>query len=317
MKIVILDAVTLGTDIDLSIFDKFGTVEIFETTTKEELPSRINDADIVITNKVVFGKKEFEYAKNLKLICIAATGYNNIDIELAKSNNVVVANVRNYSTEAVAQHTFSLILAIENSLLNYIEETRNGNWAKSPVFTMLNHPFNEVYGKTIGIIGYGTIGKRVAEIAKAFGMKVLIGKRKGVEYHDIERVEFDDLLSKADIISIHTPLSENTKNMFSMPEFEKMKRSAILINVARGGIVNENDLYTALKSNLIRAAATDVTELEPIQADNKLVNLKNMYITPHIAWASTESRKRLVEGIAANINEFISGNADSINLAKV
>ncbi len=316
MKIVILDAVTLGEDIDLSIFDKFGKVKVFQTTTEQELPSRIKDVDIVITNKVILGKKEFEYAKNIKLVCIAATGYNNIDIKSAKDNGVVIANVRNYSTEAVAQHTFSLILAIENSLLNYIEETRNGNWSKSPVFTMLNHPFNEIYGKTIGIIGYGTIGKRVAEIAEAFGMRVLIGKRKGVDYNDVERVDFDYLLAESDIISIHTPLSENTRNMFSISEFKKMKTSAILVNVARGGIVNEQDLYVALEQKLIRAAATDVTELEPIQPDNKLIKLKNMYITPHIAWASLESRKRLIEGIASNINDFVSGNADRINLAK-
>ncbi len=181
---------------------------------------------------------------------------------------------------------------------------------------MLNHPFSEISDKTIGIIGYGTIGKRVAEIAKAFGMNVLIGKRKGVEYSDTERVDFDTLLNKSDIISIHTPLSDNTKNMFGMPEFKKMKSSAILINAARGGIVNENDLYEALKKNIIRAAATDVTETEPIKPDNKLVELQNMFITPHIAWASLESRKRLIKGIEANIEAFLSGKIDDINIAK-
>ncbi len=307
MKIKVLDAKTLGNDVDLAGLQKFGDLEIFETTTAAELPERIKDAEIIVTNKVLIGKKEFDYAKNIKLICIAATGYNNIDLESATKHGVIVANVRNYSTESVAQHTFSLILAIENSLVDYVKETRSGNWSKSPVFTMLDYPFNEINGKTIGIIGYGTIGKRVAEIAKAFGMKVLIGKRKNVDYQDIERVEFDELLAESDIINIHTPLSENTRNMFAMSEFEKMKNTAILINAARGGIVNENDLYTALKNGIIRAAATDVTEKEPIEAENKLITLNNMFITPHIAWASLESRKRLIDGIIANINDFISG----------
>ncbi len=307
MNIKILDAQTLGKDIDLSGFKKFGDVKIFDTTTAAELPARIKDAEIVVTNKVVIGGEEFDYAKNLKLICVAATGYNNIDIEAATKNKIIVANVRNYSTEAVAQHTFSLILAIENSLLDYVSETRNGNWSKSPVFTMLKYPFYEINGKTLGIIGYGTIGKRVAEIAKAFGMKVLIGKRRNVDYQDIGRVEFEELLATSDIISIHTPLSENTRNMFTMAEFEKMKKSAILINAARGGIVNENDLYLALKNGVIRASATDVTVNEPIEAENKLINLPNMFVTPHIAWASLESRQRLIDGIITNIDEFVSG----------
>ncbi len=308
MKIVILDALTLGEDVDLSAFYKLGNTEIFSTTNAEELPARIKNADVLVTNKVIIGKKEFDYAENLKLICIAATGYNNINVAEAKEKGITVANVRNYSTESVAQHTFSLILAIENSLLNYVHETRNGNWSKSPVFTMLNYPFYEISGKTIGIVGYGTIGKRVAEIAKAFGMQVLIGKRKNTDYQDIERVDLDILLKKSDIISIHTPLSDNTRNMFTLSELKKMKKTAILINAARGGIVNESDLYIALKEGFIRAAATDVTEQEPIESDNKLINLENMFITPHIAWASLESRQRLIDGIVQNIKDFIKGN---------
>ncbi len=301
-EITILDALTFGPDIDLSIFNQFGKTKVYSTTNQDEVIKRIIDSEVIISNKVKIGKKELAAAPQLKLICVAATGYNNIDIEAAKENGVVVANVKNYSTESVAQHTFSLILALQNSLVDYIGETRNGNWSKSPVFTMLNHPFYEMTGKKLGIIGYGTIGKRVAEIAKAFGMQVLIGKRPGVEYNEKKRVDFDYILTQSDIITIHTPLSDNTLNLFGEKEFKQMKTSAILINTARGGIVNEEDLYKALKNNTIRAAAIDVVENEPINSGSKLPELPNLLITPHMAWASLESRQRLIAGITDNIN---------------
>jgi len=315
MKIVILDDLTLGLDIDLSRFKQFGDLQVFSTTNSNEINDRITTAEIIITNKVVISKNEFLHAPKLKLICVAATGYNNIDLDAAHQNNVVVANVKNYSTESVAQHTFSLILALQNSLIDYIADVRKGEWSKSPVFTMLNHPFNDISGKKIGIIGYGHIGKRVASIAKAFGMEVLIGKRPGIIYNDENRVEFEELLLESDIISIHTPLSDNTKNLFTIEEFKKMKKSAILINVARGGIVNEIDLTLALSTGLIRAAAIDVCEQEPISKENRLNGLTNLLITPHIAWASTESRNRLLEGIENNIKQFILGNIEDMNLA--
>lgn len=316
MLIVLLDALTLGLDSDLSILEKYGELKIYSVTNKNETADRIEFADIVISNKVVLGKEEIAYAKKLKLICVAATGYNNIDLISAKEKGIVVCNVKNYSTESVAQHTFALILALQNSLYENISDVRNGYWAKSPIFTMINHPFNEISGKTIGILGYGTIGKRIAEISNVFGMKVIIGKRPGVLYNDVERVEFSELISVSDIITIHTPLSDNTRNLIGIEEFKKMKKTAILINVARGGIVNEHDLYTALSSKMIKAAAIDVCDQEPIAAGSKLPGLKNLLITPHIAWASVESRKRLLEGIANNIEVFLSGNSDSINLTK-
>jgi glycerate dehydrogenase len=315
MEIVVLDALTLGTDIDLGKLNKFGHVNIYNVTKPEEVSDRIKLAEIVITNKVVFDKEIIENAKNLKLICVAATGYNNIDIRSASKNGIIVTNVRSYSTESVAQHTFSMILALENSLVNYINDTRAGLWGKSEVFTMIIHPFNELNGKKMGIIGYGTIGKRVAEIARAFGMQVLIGKRKGIMYEGQERVDFERLLVESDIISIHAPLSDNTLNMFTFKEFEKMKSSAILINMARGGIVNEDDLYKALNNKTIRAAAIDVAEIEPMSTDNKLLSLNNLLISPHIAWASTQSRNRLIDGIVKNIEKYIDGNGFEINLA--
>lgn len=316
MRIVILDSETFGADIDLSVFQQLGETTIFERTSPVDTIKRITQAEIIITNKVVVGKKEMENSPNLKLICVAATGYNNIDIEAAKEHNIIVTNVRNYSTEAVAQHTFGLILTLQNSILNYVEETRNDNWSKSSMFCMLNHPFYELSGKTIGIIGFGAIGKKVTEIAKAFGMKVLIGKRPNIEYNDTERVSIDKLLSESDIVSIHTPLSENTKNLINIESIKKMKPSALLINVARGGIVNEDDLHFALQSNLIRGAATDVMATEPIEPKHKLITLKNLIITPHMAWASLESRQRLIKGIVSNIECFMEGKGESINLAK-
>ncbi|MEN8119486.1 MAG: D-2-hydroxyacid dehydrogenase [Bacteroidota bacterium] len=308
MQIVLLDAATLGSDINLSLLQEEGELIIHQTTKNTETKERIKNADIIITNKVIIGKIEMDNAKNLKLICVAATGTNNIDIEKAKKRNIVVANVKNYSTEAVAQHTISLILTLQNSLIEFAHESKSGNWSKSPIFTMLNHPFSELKGKKLGIIGYGTIGKRVAELAKVFGMEIIIGKRKGVEYKGNERVYFDTLLEKSDIITVHTPLSDNTRNLFGKEEFKQMKSSAVIINTARGGIINEQDLYSALKNIEIRAAAIDVTEKEPIPSDHPLLSLDNIIITPHIAWTSVESRKKLLEGIIQNIQSFKKGN---------
>ncbi len=308
MNIVLLDAATLGDDLNIKEIEKFGKLTVYQTTSPQESIERINDAEIVITNKVIIGAKEMDKAKKLKLICIAATGMNNIDLEAAKERNIEVKNVKGYSTEAVAQHTLSLILALQNSLLQYAAETRSGNWSISPIFTMLNHPFYELKGKKLGIIGYGTIGKRVAELAKAFGMEILIAKRKGIEYKDDFRTDFETILQKSDVISIHTPLSEQTRNMFTGNEFAKMKKTAIIINTARGGIINENDLFDALKSKTIRAAAIDVTEKEPIPANSPLPELNNLIITPHIAWTSVESRQKLLKGILKNIEDYINKN---------
>ncbi len=315
MKIVVLDALTLGLDIDLSQFIKYGELEIYSTTNKEEVNTRIADAEIIVTNKVIIGRSELLQAPKLKLICVAATGFNIIDLEAAREKSIVVSNVKNYSTDSVAQHTFSLILALQNSLYEYITDVRDGAWSKSPIFTMLNHSFDDIAGKKLGIIGYGTIGKKVESIAVAFGMQVLIGKRPGINYGNENRIEFEVLLKESDIITIHTPLSENTKNLFTHSEFKKMKKSAILINVARGGIVNEEDLAQALSNGIIRAAAIDVCEQEPIAKNNQLLSLKNVLITPHIAWASLNSRIKLLNGIEKNIKSFISGNIKDINLA--
>lgn len=215
MKIILLDAATLGSDLNLSLIEKEGELTIYETTNSEQTLVRIKNADIIITNKVIIGKDEMQHAKNLKLICVAATGTNNIDITEAKKQDIIVTNVKGYSTEAVAQHTLSMILALQNSLIEFAHESKSGNWSKSPIFTMLNYPFYELKGKKLGIYGYGAIGKRVAEMAKVFGVEILIAKRDGVDYNVPDRVDFDTLLKESDIITLHAPLSESTKDLFT------------------------------------------------------------------------------------------------------
>jgi len=314
MKAVLLDKATIGNDISLQEIENQCELVSYDTTTKEEVLQRVSDAEIIITNKVVIGKRETEAAKNLKLICVAATGYNNIDIEEAKKRNIVVTNVKGYSTESVAQTVFGYILAIMNSTANVAHDIKKGLWQQSPVFTMLNHPFIELKGKNLGIIGYGTIGKRVAEIGKVFGMNILISESLVNKEQSSDRFTFDEILTQSDILTIHTPLTDKTKNLISEKELKLMKKSAVLINAARGGIVNEQDLHDALVNKEIRYAAVDVLTQEPPKNDNILFKAPNIIITPHIAWTSVEARQKLVAGISENIKLFLAGKANEIDL---
>jgi len=316
MKAVLLDKATIGKDVSLKEIEKLCNLTSYETSNKEETLQRIENAEIIITNKVIIGKTEMQVAEKLKLICVTATGYNNIDIEEAKKRKIIVANVKGYSTESVAQTVFGYILNIMNSLTENIKDTQNGKWQQSPVFTMLNRPFYELKGKNLGIIGYGSIGKRVAEIAKVFGMNIFISESLISKNSACSpaRLPFSDVLKHADIISIHTPLTEQTKNLISEKEFKLLKKTAILINAARGGIVNEKALYDALVNNEIRFAATDVLTEEPPKNGNILFNAPNILITPHIAWTSFEARQKLISGIAENIKRFLDGKGASIDL---
>ncbi len=314
MKAVLLDKAAIGEDVSLKSIEKQCDLTVYETTNVNKVSERIKDAEIIITNKVVIGKNEMNAAKKLKLICVAATGYNNIDINEARKWKIVVANVKGYSTESVAQTVFGYILAIMNSLADTAHDIKKGLWQKSSVFTMLNHPFYELKGKNLGIIGFGTIGKRVAEIAKAFGMKVLISESLQKQTKSFGRISFSEVLKNSDILTIHTPLTEKTKNLITSKELKLMKQSAILINAARGGIVNEQDLFNALVKKEIRFAATDVLTEEPPVNGNILFDAPNIIITPHIAWTSFEARQKLVEGIAENIRLFLSGKGKEIDL---
>lgn len=311
LKLCILDAKTLGNDIDLSGFETFGQVFVYQITKPEEVVERIKDQNVIITNKVVLNETNLQHAPELKLICITATGTNNIDLAYAKEHNIAVTNVAGYSTNSVAQHTFAMLLYLLEQLSYYDRYVKSGEYAKSEVFTNLNKPFWELRGKTFGIIGLGEIGRSVAAVANAFGSNVVYYSTSGANYNEeYQRVDFDELLRTSDVVSIHAPLNERTKNLIRYDQLKMMKGHAILLNLGRGGIVNENDLAKALDEELIAGAALDVLEREPIQNDNPLLNVKNsdrLLIVPHIAWASIEARKKLVNEVMLNIESYLKG----------
>ncbi|MBU3132044.1 D-2-hydroxyacid dehydrogenase [Clostridium gasigenes] len=309
-KIVLLDGKTLG-GLDFSRLEEFGKVEYYETTSQEEVVSRIKDANIILTNKVVLNEENLSQAKNLELICETATGFNNIDIKYAKKNKIAVTNVAGYSTNAVAQHTFATVLNLYDKLAYYDEFVKSGEYAASELFTDLTKPFYELEGKTWGIVGFGAIGKKVAKIAEAFGSNIVYystsGKNNNLEY---KRVEFEELLKTCDIISIHAPLTEKTNGLMNYEAISNMKKNSILVNMGRGPIVVEADLARAIEEELIAGAALDVFEVEPMKKDNPLLTIKNkenLVLTPHIAWASVEARERLFKEVIENIKAFYKG----------
>lgn len=310
-KICILDSKTLGKDIDLSIFEEFGAFTVYETTAPHEVTERIAEQDIIITNKVQLHSQNLSAAKNLKLICITATGTNNVDLNYTREQGIAVTNVAGYSTNSVAQHTFAMALYLMEHLPYYDHYVKSGDYCKSNIFTHLDKPFHELEGKTWGIIGLGAIGQRVAQLAEAFGCNVSYYSTSGKNTHpNYKRVDLDTLLSHSDIVSIHAPLNENTRNLITYDKLSKMKESAILLNLGRGSIVNEEDLARALDDHLIAGAALDVLEHEPMEENNPLLKIKNkdkLLITPHIAWASTEARYRLINEVAENIRAFLNG----------
>lgn len=309
-KIVILDGQTLG-ELDFDLLKEFGDVVYYATTKAEEVAYRIKDAHIVLTNKVVLNEENLKEAKNLELICETATGFNNIDIEYAKNNNIAVTNVAGYSTNTVAQHTFATVLSLYDKLPYYDSFVKSGEYANSRLFTNVSVPFYELEGKTWGIIGLGAIGRRVAKIAEAFGVNVIYYSTSGKNSNsDYKRVDFDELLKISDIISIHAPLNNNTKGLINYDALNKMKKTSILVNMGRGPIVVEKDLARAIDEELISGAALDVFEVEPISSENPLVLSKNkdrLLLTPHIAWASIEARNRLFNEVINNIKAFYNG----------
>ena len=308
MKIVILDRATLGFDIDMSVFEVLGEVKSYDITKTNETIQRLQDADIVITNKVVISKEVMDNS-NLKLICISATGTNNVDLEYAKQKNIQVKNVAGYSSSSVVQLAFSMIFHIVQKLDYYKKYVDEGNWQKSQIFTHIDKPFFELDGKKVGIIGLGDIGRNFAKKASAFDCEVMYystsGKNSNSEY---KQVSLDELLSTCDIISIHCPLNENTKDLLNYENMKNMKNGAILLNLGRGGIINEADLAKIIDEKEIYCGI-DVVAVEPILEDNPLLKVKNkqrLLLTPHIGWASIEARTRLVKMVAENIKEFIS-----------
>lgn len=306
-KIVILDALTLGDDIDLGIFSEFGDVTIFQTTSKDETISNISDADIVITNKVVIDKDVIDNT-NIKLVCVAATGMNNINLEYAKQKNIEVKNVVGYSTASVAQLTFSIALQFIQQISYYDQYVKSKQWCRSKVFTNISKPFYELEGKTWGIIGLGNIGKRVATIAQSFGCNTNYYSTSGTNNNtNYNSISLEELLSNSDIISIHSPLNDTTLNLINKTNLTLLKDKTIILNLGRGGIVNEQDIANELDTREI-FYGTDVVTKEPISIESdllKVVNKDRLIITPHIAWASKEARVRLINMIKDNIKEFI------------
>lgn len=308
MNIVILDAKTLGNDLDLSLLEQFGTLSIYETTTKEETLQRINTADIVITNKVVIDKSMIEQLKVLKLICIAATGMNNVDLDAAKQHNIEVKNVAGYSTKSVVQHTFSMALYLLEKMAYYDNVVKDGSWTKSALFTDVSQPFFEISGKRWGIIGFGTIGQEVAKIATAFGAEVSYHSTSGENlHHAYPHMSLEFILKDCDIISIHAPLNDKTYDLINENNLPFLKDKSLLLNLGRGGIVNETDLAFELDRREIYAGL-DVLETEPIQMQNRLnevTHKERLLVTPHIAWTSIEARKKLLDGVIKNIEQFL------------
>lgn len=308
MKIVFLDAKTIGDDIDLSSFDALGEVIKYSFSTEEEARERTKDADVIVLNKVEINERSIGEAEHLKLVCVTATGTNNLDKEYLAERGIEWRNVAGYSTESVAQHTFALLFYLLEKLRYYDDYVKTEKYVGDVTFTHFVNVFHELSGMTWGIVGLGNIGRRVAEIARCFGCKVIYystsGKNRNEEY---QRVEFDELLSKSDIVSVHAPLDENTRNLFDKSAFEQMKESAIFINVGRGPIVVEQDLVDALNEGQLAAAGLDVLSVEPMTEQNPLRSMKDsnrLIITPHIAWASVEARTRLMKTISGQIKEF-------------
>lgn len=314
MKIVLLERNSAGTDIPVDCFKDFGEVTAYaNTVTPQEVAERVGDADIVICNKSPMREETLKNCPNLKLICELATGFDNCDLAYCKSRGIQVRNVVDYCSGMVAQHTFTMALALSQKLMHYDNYVKSGAYSAQDRFSNFDIPFYELEGKTWGIVGMGNIGKRVAQLATAFGCKVIFhsvtGKSTCTDYPQVDK---DTLLKESDFLSLHCPLSDLSRNFIDAEALKKMKKTAILLNVARGPVVNNRDLYDALVSGGIQAAGLDVVEKEPLELSNPLSTLKDsgqLIITPHLAWASVEARTRCVEGVYKNIESFLRGEA--------
>lgn len=319
MKLVILERNSAGTDVDVSCFEKFGEVTCYPNTVAANTSERVKDADIILANKAPLNESTLKDAPNVKLICLLATGFDNVDLAYCKSRGIKVTNVINYCTSTVAQHTLLLALALSEKIAFYDDYVKSGAYSAQDRFSNFDRTFYDLEGKTWGIIGMGTIGRRVAGLAQAFGCRVIFYSASGKSTcTDYERVEFDTLLQESDILSLHCPLSDRTRGLINKDALSKMKETAILVNVARGPVVDTQALYDALVTDQIAGAGLDVLEQEPMAKDNPLARIKDsskLIITPHMAWASLESRTHLVEEVAKNIEAFLAGeNRNVVNL---
>ena len=305
VKIAVLDAKTLGEDLSLEPLKNIGECEIFDSTSPVEIKERITDADVVIINKIKLNESNLSDAKNLKLICVAATGYDNIDVEYCRKNNIAVCNVVGYSSHSVAQVTCSMVLSLLTRLNEYMTYVENGEYTRSGIANKLTPVYHEIYGKTWGIIGYGNIGKEVGEVAKALGCNLLVNKRTPVS--GCECVDLEFLCKNSDIITIHTPLNSTTRNLIGKEQIMNMKKDVVLVNVSRGAVTDEEAIADAIINKRICAFGTDVYSVEPFPEShpfNKIKELPNVILTPHMAWGSYEARKRCLNEMILNIDAF-------------
>ena len=315
MKIVILDGYTANPgDLSWQGLEEMGEVTVYDRTKAEETVVRAAEAEIVLTNKVIISRETIAQLPKLKYIGVLATGYNVVDIEAAHERGITVTNVPAYSTESVAQMVFAHLLTVTNRTEHYAIENRKGRWTENPDFCYWDFPHMELAGKTFGIVGLGNIGRRVAEIATAFGMhvKAMTSKSADALPANIEKATLEDLLSTSDVLSLHCPLTDTTRHLINRETLRQMKPAAILINTGRGPLVNDQDVADALAGGRLAAFCADVLTEEPPKSDNPLLKESNAYFTPHIAWASTEARKRLVQVAVDNVRQFINGQPQNV-----
>ena len=321
LKIVYLDRITAG-PIDLKEkFSKYGKYIEYEDTDSSEIDERIKDVDIVITTRIKLGKKQFEKAEKLKLILVTATGFNHIDVKSANEFGIKVANVSGYSTNSVAQLAITFLLNELTPVNKYYEEVKNGKWMDITVPDYQKYPIDDVNGKILGIVGFGNIGKRVAQVAEILGMEVMVAKNTEkdtaktgsvIEKDVFLRYDLDEVLEKCDVLTLHVPLTDSTRNLINLEKMKKMKKSAVILNLARGPVINQEDLYFALKNKIIKSAAVDVTSVEPIEKNSKLFELDNILITPHIAWKSEKSMIKLMDDVEKNLKLFLEGKLEGL-----
>ncbi len=313
MKIVLTDAQTVIDDlVTADCLNEFGEVISHGLLRYDEVAEAIADADMVICNKTLLNAETLRLAKKLRYIGLFATGYNNIDVDYCRAHGITVCNAGSYSTNAVAQQTFALILEHYNKVARYNQYVQDGRWKRSPTFSPFVYPLNELAGKTLGIVGLGTIGKEVAAIANAFHMHVIAYNRSQKEVEGVTQVGFEQLLSESDVVTVHCPLNKDSENLFNKDTFMKMKPGALFVNTARGGVMVEQDLHDALESGHLGGACIDVLHIEPMEEDCVLMNTKNCIITPHIAWAPLETRRRLMDIVSDNIRQYLNGTPINI-----
>ncbi|GAB2794863.1 D-2-hydroxyacid dehydrogenase [Rhabdobacter roseus] len=315
MKIVILDGYTLNPgDLSWEALEALGQVTIHDRTAPEQIVERAAGAEAVIVNKVVLSESTLAQLPQLRYVGVMATGYNNIDVAAARKQNIVVTNAKAYSSASTAQHTFALLLALTNHAELHSQSARAGEWSQTPDFCYWKTPLVELAGKTMGLIGLGDIGAQVAQLAKAFGMKVLVHRKNPAKTgdEDIELASVEEVFRRSDVVSLHCPLTDETKEIVNARSLGWMKPSAFLLNTGRGGLVREQDLADALAAGTLAGAGLDVLSTEPPQADNPLLSAPNCLVTPHIAWASYESRKRLLQIVVDNVKAFQEGTPQNV-----